>query len=224
LDQRRRKARAKANLVSPFKDCVESFGKFTSLRFPRPRDGSVNGYVKFHWGKKSASISQPTSVAHSPINKPDSPTQVLTAIPPPGSGLPVAVHNPISEVPQAIPDVLQLTSASPVTLDLSTHSARSSISLSPHQLQAHLQAVAPQGVLVPAHQAAEFWEHYMNDSDGSENPYLSVELVSAGAEPQFLPPQFGFQAHMDSIDRRFFNFCKLHPIKSNETRPSITLQ
>lgn len=40
------------SLVSPFHDCVESFGTFNSPRFQRPMNGQVNGYVKFNWPRK----------------------------------------------------------------------------------------------------------------------------------------------------------------------------
>jgi hypothetical protein len=92
---------------------------------------TVNGFVKFHWGKKPASISQPTSVAQSPIDKTNLPTQVLTNMPPRAPGLPNEVHDSIIEV---IPDALQPISA------LVT-------SLTPDQQQAHQQVFALQRIL-----------------------------------------------------------------------------
>ncbi len=46
---RRRKSRSQTALISPFKDCVDTFGKFAGQRYYRPTDGKVNGYIKFNW-------------------------------------------------------------------------------------------------------------------------------------------------------------------------------
>lgn len=58
------KAVAEVGRVSPFRDCLDSFGKFTSLEFRRPNGGFVNGYVKFRWLDNSSQRpmqSQPLS-------------------------------------------------------------------------------------------------------------------------------------------------------------------
>jgi hypothetical protein len=45
----RRKSRSRYPLVTPFQDCVGQFGKVTEIRFKRPHNGRVNGYIKFNW-------------------------------------------------------------------------------------------------------------------------------------------------------------------------------
>jgi hypothetical protein len=42
-------------------------------------------------------------------------------------------------------------------------------------------------------------------------PESSLQLMSTN-EPRMLPPQFGFQAKMDRIDRRLFEFCEFSPL------------
>ncbi|KAK3180701.1 hypothetical protein K4F52_007918, partial [Lecanicillium sp. MT-2017a] len=48
-DHRRRKSRSKTSLISPFRDCIDTFGKIAGPRYQRPTDGKVNGYIKFNW-------------------------------------------------------------------------------------------------------------------------------------------------------------------------------
>ncbi|ATY67016.1 hypothetical protein A9K55_000592 [Cordyceps militaris] len=65
-DQRRRKSRVKPITNSPFSDCIDSFGNtFAPQHFFRPRDGKVNGYIKFNWStpkedKQPSRISEVT--------------------------------------------------------------------------------------------------------------------------------------------------------------------
>ncbi|KAJ6442031.1 Protein phosphatase inhibitor [Purpureocillium lavendulum] len=92
--QHPRKSIARATLVSPFKDCLGSFGEVNRRRFDRPFDGKVNGYIKFNWPKdkqprrassaRAASVSDATSVVEVVGSgaDDDSPTTSLTAIGP----------------------------------------------------------------------------------------------------------------------------------------------
>lgn len=55
----------------------------------------------------------------------------------------------------------------------------------------------------------------------SSSPVSSTAIINYQNDPQMLPPQFGFQAKVDSrMDRRFWQFCKLiNSIFSERARP-----
>ncbi|KAM3451698.1 hypothetical protein MY3296_005110 [Beauveria thailandica] len=76
---RRRKFRPKHVITSPFTDCIDSFGNHFSLQqFPRPKDGTVNGYVKFSWPRSTRQDRQPSRIVDVTDldNDDDSPTPV----------------------------------------------------------------------------------------------------------------------------------------------------
>lgn len=50
----------------------------------------------------------------------------------------------------------------------------------------------------------------MPTSSPITSPESSTQLMATN-EPRMLPPQFGFQAKMDRIDRRLFEFCMFFP-------------
>jgi hypothetical protein len=43
---------------------------------------------------------------------------------------------------------------------------------------------------------------------GSPISFQDTSQILIAGDPKMLPPQFGFQAKMDHIDRRLFEFCK----------------
>ncbi|KAI9151684.1 hypothetical protein HJFPF1_08893 [Paramyrothecium foliicola] len=199
-DQRRRKTRVKTNLVSPFKDCIETFGKFSRLHFTRPQGGSVNGYVKFNWKGNGAAASQPASIAQSPIDKADSPTHsthLSTALQPVAAGLPADLSTTSLALSSALVNGPQLPPGTvSVALSISPQSARSSISLNAQ----HLGLSSSDGVLGLPFSIQNTSTTFPNDFSLEmelypDNPF-SVELVSVGSEPQYPPPQFGFDAHI----------------------------
>jgi hypothetical protein len=203
-DQRRKKPRAKTGLISPFKDFVATFGENPSPRL-KPRNGSVNGYVKFNWAKKNKKGRQPS--------KPDSPTQPgasapasasASATPSAGPARPsVQVPAAGTEFPQQhAANAAQPSPPSSLILDVWPPSTRSSFSLSPQQLQ----ALSPDGILVALQYTAEFWESVGGEAELGEDPHQNPRLAGSWSEPQHLLPRFGFDANMDSMDSRFFEF------------------
>lgn len=49
--------------VSPFKGYLRSFKKQSGPRFPRPRDGRVNSYIKFNWPRRKPQSDRSPSVS-----------------------------------------------------------------------------------------------------------------------------------------------------------------
>lgn len=75
---------AKTQLVSPFHDCLDQFGKFAKLQFRRPNDGFVNGYIKFRWAGKSSpqmASSQPVPAPADSVSWAGAPTTVSGVTP-----------------------------------------------------------------------------------------------------------------------------------------------
>jgi hypothetical protein len=44
-------------MSSPFRDCLDSYGKFSLHPFNRPDDGFVDGYIKVRWSKNYRHLS-----------------------------------------------------------------------------------------------------------------------------------------------------------------------
>lgn len=87
------KAVAKKQLLSPFHDCLDQFGKFAKLQFRRPNDGFVNGYIKFRWAGKSSpqmASSQPVPAPTESILWAGDPTTVSGAIPGTAQAVPMS--------------------------------------------------------------------------------------------------------------------------------------
>jgi hypothetical protein len=88
------KAVATKQLVSPFHDCLDQFGKFAKLQFRRPNDGFVNGYIKFRWAGKSSpqmASSQPVPAPADSISWAGVSTTVSGAIPGTAQVVPMSV-------------------------------------------------------------------------------------------------------------------------------------
>ncbi|KAM3503076.1 hypothetical protein MY10362_004433 [Beauveria mimosiformis] len=112
---RRRKFRPKHVITSPFTDCIDSFGNHFSLQqFPRPKDGTVNGYVKFSWPRSTRQDSQPSKIVDVTDldNDDDSPTPVAETHTS-RQGPELVQHRHCSASPSASTGALPLGSDSP---------------------------------------------------------------------------------------------------------------
>lgn len=165
-------------LHSPFRDCIGTFGLYTSPPFHRPIDGKVNGYIKFSWpkdgrGKQGASTSRAASISDGRVvelddsmeEADDSTSQSSVSI----IGPPRASSRATGSSMEFIYDYSSLFSQS---------SAGNSMPHTPIGL-------TPSPVLSNA----------------------TAEVASMGA-PKLLPSQYGYEAKMDETDRRFWMFCE----------------
>ncbi|KAH6605801.1 zinc finger protein [Trichoderma cornu-damae] len=176
--------------VSPFKDCLETFGKLTSMRFPRPSDGRVNSYIKFNWPQRRTQAGRSSSV--SLIARPNDAedNQAETDNPPPSvqsSSVLIAsnrrsTHRPAHRSAQAP------TQATARWRPSSQRKYDRSLSFSG---SGTLPSAIP-GFLFSS-RSAPSWSHGW------------VGHPSQNA-PRMLPPHFGLSSKMDRMDRLLWDF------------------
>ncbi|KAK5995124.1 hypothetical protein PT974_03518 [Cladobotryum mycophilum] len=183
-DQRiiKRSSKRKApKFESPFTECIDSFGKLTSPRFPRPSDGKVNGYIKFHWPERKAPLPQGSSVAvieecdddDEDDETPQS-SQSYSMTRNNSNALILAHGSPgsVTSTMGVIRSPIEGDFRSVITFTHSSPSSQPSPSFS--------FAYSPQDIL----------------SFGGSSP----------TAPRMVPPQFGMLAKMDHMDRQFWSF------------------
>ncbi|CEJ91022.1 hypothetical protein VHEMI06765 [[Torrubiella] hemipterigena] len=117
--------------ISPFKDCVDTFGTFNSPRFQRPSNGQINGYVKFNWVKR-AQVEELADDAETSKERSTSPTSSQSTISTPSPGAAPATTTVSTTATPATTEVsnglaLERRSSSATLID-SPMSARSSFS------------------------------------------------------------------------------------------------
>ncbi|KAL6897184.1 fungal-specific transcription factor domain-containing protein [Trichoderma evansii] len=163
--------------VSPFKDCLDTFG---SLRFPRPTDGTVNSYIKFNWPKRDEQSSRPSSksVAMQSGEDDDGQNEDVRQLSQSSSALVTATQaSPQSTSEQLYIEQLGRYSRSPSLPSSST--SRSAI-LSPSRSNSY----------------ARSWDLRSSDT---------LRQMAGYTVPR-IPSHFGFVSQMDDMDRRFFDF------------------
>lgn len=177
----RRKSRSKSGFVSPFKDCLGSFGKLTAPRFPRPSDGKVNGYIKFNWPDRRASNARSSSI----------------------SVLPDDHDNEYDEEDQT----QSLVSNSQNSLTLYSRSVESIASSSSSPTYPSFSGQASELISNFIYNPSISSQ----SSPILSTKYISSELLSgsqSAQSPRLVPPHFGLVAKMDQMDRSFWSFCK----------------
>ncbi|KAF4125638.1 hypothetical protein GMORB2_0882 [Geosmithia morbida] len=181
---------------SPFEDCREAFafGTFKSLEFQRPNDGFVNGYVKVRWPDKTGQRQLKTARMAVSMNASTSFSSDTVVIPvnPNVSFSPDVVmwDNPPSSANGAVVSSRADTSPSDTPLQSQTSSRFSFVDGTSFPMS---QEWTPAFPSVPPSQAVP----------GSN----SATAMVPAATPRMVPPQFGFQAKMESnTDRKFWDF------------------
>ncbi|KAL7951701.1 fungal-specific transcription factor domain-containing protein [Trichoderma barbatum] len=170
--------------VSPFKDCVTSFGKQASRRFNRPSDGTVNSYIKFNWpqrrtqGGRSSSIS----VVRQPSDDADDDQVEEIARPSTQSSSALVASNRHSNhhSKRLSPQTTARCSNSQRRCD---RSLSFSDTTSPSAESSH--SMTPPS----AHPWSPSWANYTSPKG-----------------PRMLPAHFGLISKMDKIDRQLFTF------------------
>ncbi|KAF4441676.1 hypothetical protein F53441_11936, partial [Fusarium austroafricanum] len=159
-------------VVSPFTANEDRLIVSASPRYHRPKNGQVNGYVKFHWPSRG------------PSRRPSEP-------------VPLPSEDDVEDI------TANITRSH--TLDRSP-----SIITLVGPLPAHGISPAPNGTVSPM-SIEGGWASASSPILMAGLPVSSQDasLTLTTGEPRMLPPQFGFQAKMDNIDRRLFEFCML---------------
>jgi hypothetical protein len=190
--QRRRKSRSKAVFSSPFKDCLESFGKLAGPRYRRPTDGKVNGYIKFNWPR--GGLPQSTSSVVDITNKDTSETPKVQS----GSE---SYHRYSSassdESSSSGPVALSPSAQTSEAMPLSTSSPGNIIASPVYDADASLM-ICP---------IESFCSSYLPSPPIN---WQTPALFSSGMTeaPRLVPPHFGHSVTMDNIDRKLWGFCK----------------
>lgn len=173
--------------VSPFKDCLDTFGKLPSLRFSRPTDGTVNSYIKFNWPKRHDQYSRPSSKSAATQHSEDGDDQNENVRQLNQSSSTLVATNyhftqasPESTSEQLSSEQLERYSRSP---SLPSSSASHSAILSPSSPSSH----------------ARSWDQRN----------LQIAHQMTGYTVPKVPSHFGFVSQMDDMDSRFFDFCTL---------------
>ncbi|KAH8653920.1 fungal-specific transcription factor domain-containing protein [Ilyonectria robusta] len=152
-------------LFSPFTDGEDRLVKSIAPRYVRPKNGQVNGYVKFNWPSRRPSI-RPSGPDPPPIAAVE---EIMDSTPTTAVSRRSSIVSLIG--PPAAPSRAGTVTMSPGDSDLSW----SAFSSSP------MDSVSPVSSQV-----------------------LTMQLTTD--EPRMLPPHFGFQAKMDMMDRRLWDF------------------
>ncbi|KAG5946086.1 hypothetical protein E4U53_006633 [Claviceps sorghi] len=164
-------------IESPFRDCIGTFGLIRSQSFHRPVDGQVNGYIKFSWPKEHNKKKSPPARKSSILPIPRI-TELDDASEPQDTA---TSSNCIVVRGQHGGKPKAVGDTMPdFTIDLSTYAGQT-VDESPGAFHAT-------GSTMP---------HVLHGSIG--------EVASLGA-PQLIPSQYGYEAKMDSTDRRFWMF------------------
>ncbi|KAL7910715.1 fungal-specific transcription factor domain-containing protein [Trichoderma velutinum] len=171
--------------VSPFKDCVSSFGKQASRRFSRPTDGTVNSYIKFNWPQRrtQGGRSSSVSVVAQPSNDADD-DQVEEIIRPStqSSSALVASHRHSNQHSK------QLSSQTTAIWLNSQRRSDRSVSFS--------------GSTLPSAESS------YSATPPSAHPWSSHGWAghTSSKGPRMLPSHFGLVSRMDKIDRQLWAF------------------
>ncbi|KAH7243913.1 fungal-specific transcription factor domain-containing protein [Fusarium solani] len=156
-------------LISPFTDREHRVSVSTIPRFLRPKNGQINGYVKFNWPSRQPS-RRPSTLAVPPSSN------------------------------DGIEDVTTDST------QLSTVSRRSSVVTLIGPMPAPYAATSMSVLPVKTDMA---WTNVLPQTMATNLPTPPQESALQAMttdQPRMLPPQFGFQAKMDRIDRRLFEF------------------
>lgn len=169
--------------VSPFKDCLDTFGKPSSLRFTRPTDGTVNSYIKFNWPKRDEQGSRPSSKSAATKSGEDDDDQIedVRQLSPSSSAFVAANYHLNQTSPNTTSEQFYSYSPSP---SLPGSSTSRSANLSPSSSSSYARSWDPRSL------------HILRQMAGDTVPKL--------------PSHFGFVSQMDDMDRRFFDFCTLY--------------
>ncbi|KAG5982958.1 hypothetical protein E4U55_001058 [Claviceps digitariae] len=163
-------------IESPFRDCLGTFGLTRSQSFHRPVDGQVNGYIKFSWPKD--------------YNKKRKPPARTSSI------LQISRITELDDVSES-----QDTTTSPKSVVV--HSSRST--------PIAVRDAMPDFSIDFSTYVSQTADMNYDAFTTAVSPSSSVlhnnvgEVVSLGA-PQLIPSQYGYEAKMDSTDRRFWMF------------------
>ncbi|KAL6696554.1 fungal-specific transcription factor domain-containing protein [Trichoderma pleuroticola] len=170
--------------VSPFKDCVSSFGIQASRRFSRPSDGTVNSYIKFNWPQRrtQGGRSSSVSVIAQPGNGADDDQVEEIIRPSTQSSLSLVASNRHSNRHSK-----QISQATEILLNSQRRPDRS-LSFSDSTL---MSAGSSYSVTSPS---AHPW-----------NPQGRA-THSSSQGPRMLPSHFGLVSKMDKIDRQLWAF------------------
>lgn len=170
--------------ISPFKDCLDTFGKLSSLRFHRPTDGTVNSYIKFNWPKRDEQYSRPSSKSAATQYGEDDDDQ--------------NEH------------VRQLSQSSSTLVATNYHLTQASPESTSEQLYSEQLGRYSRSPSLPSSSASR--SEILSPSSSSyarswDQRNLHISRQMAGHTVPKLPSHFGFVSQMDDMDRRFFDFC-----------------
>ncbi|RFU79210.1 zinc finger protein [Trichoderma arundinaceum] len=181
---RRRPQQKPHGFLSPFRDCLESFGKLPSLRFPRPTDGRVNSYIKFNWPqrKTQGGRSSSVSVATRPNDTDADEVEDITRQPAqPCSSLVASNHRSTNITFEVTPQAMA-------------------------RLQQQWQRKYDRSFSFSGTASSSVRPHLSAQSSSASHGW--VNHPSQGA-PRLLPAHFGLVSKMDKMDRQLFEFCTL---------------
>ncbi|KAG5992055.1 hypothetical protein E4U43_003859 [Claviceps pusilla] len=163
-------------IESPFRDCIGTFGLSRSHSFRRPVDGQVNGYIKFSWPKEHDK-KRKLSARTSSTSQTSRITELDDDSEPHNS--PTSSNCVVVRGPSGTPPAV--TDVMPdLSIDFSTYAGQTA--------DMKYDMLPASGSTPPS---------VLHDTVG--------EVASLGA-PQLIPSQYGYEAKMDSTDRRFWMF------------------
>ncbi|KAG6006209.1 hypothetical protein E4U21_007248 [Claviceps maximensis] len=163
-------------IESPFRDCIGTFGLTRSQSFHRPTNGQVNGYIKFSWPKEND-------------KKRTTPSRTS----------PVSQTSRITELDDASEPHDTATSSNCVVVN------------GPRDTSTTVRDVMPDFSI-------DFSTYVSQTADMGYNAFITprstppsvhhhtIEEVASLGAPQLIPSQYGYEAKMDSTDRRFWMF------------------
>lgn len=207
--------RPPTRFVNPFtQEGGTRLPELRTARFARPENGQVNGYVKFHWptrrdsarpsiseGSPSTSSSHP-SLGHNSMNNASLNNNAING-PPHAFANPPRPHHGSSTTPPSSSVVVEEVISNSVLSGTVGQSPMTMYGATPSPNTAYFMDSPP-----------TFSEPSWGSDPGSfvslfplSPPEPSLQVVIPGEPPRMMPPHFGYQAKMDAMDRRLWDFC-----------------
>ncbi|RDA84618.1 hypothetical protein CP532_6031 [Ophiocordyceps camponoti-leonardi (nom. inval.)] len=166
-----------STLVSPFKDCVGSFGNACHRRYFRPLNGKINGYIKVNFASDTPSRRESLAAGSSVSQSPQATELSVRAV---EDDSPTSSLVPFRQPSVSSTVTLALSPELDPNVDFSAYLSGPAVSCGFEMLDA-----APTSPTVRTDNSCE------------------VTLMGA---PRKVPQLFGLEAYMDQTDRKLFTF------------------
>ena len=177
---------SKQKFVTPFQDCIGTFGTYPTLQFDRPQAGHINGYVKIKWTDSTANNKKtpPPRKANRP-NPAEKPVADLLD------------HAAVAGSTSSNSQVVKAIARGDVSNSFASFT-ESIVTAVNHAVRASSSSV----VSAPSPNQDE-------EDESSVDQAISLAVSQASTNsPKRVPPHFGHFSRMTLMDRRFWEFCK----------------